>query len=67
VDLQPLRAPPIPTLQHGDPLNPVQEQVKHTRQRDQGNPTGRQVSQESPPIEKTIVHMPEGLRFAPKS
>jgi len=36
--------------------------VRRDRFRD---PSGRMVLQESPPIEKEVVHTPDGLRFAP--
>jgi hypothetical protein len=41
--------------------------VRFTRRDRFRDPTGREVSQESPPIEKTIVRTPDGLRFAPRS
>jgi len=41
--------------------------VRFTRRDRFRDPTGRQVSTESPPIEKTIVRTPDGIRFAPRS
>jgi hypothetical protein len=41
--------------------------VRFTRRDTFRDPTGREVSKESPPIEKTIVRTPQGLRFAPRS
>ena len=41
--------------------------VRFTRRDHFRDPAGREVSKESPPIEKTIVRTPEGVRFAPRS
>jgi hypothetical protein len=41
--------------------------VRFTRRDHFLDPAGREVSKESPPIEKTIVRTPEGVRFAPRS
>jgi general secretion pathway protein A len=41
--------------------------VRFTRRDRFRDPRGHQVSQESPPIEKTIMRTPDGLKFAPRS
>jgi len=41
--------------------------VRFTRHDRFRNPSGREISQRSPPIEKTIVRTPDGLKFAPRS
>jgi len=41
--------------------------VRFTRRDTFRDPAGRAVSKESPPIEKTIVRTPQGLKFAPRS
>ncbi|HWP64818.1 MAG TPA: hypothetical protein VNO26_02760, partial [Candidatus Limnocylindria bacterium] len=41
--------------------------VRFTRRDQFRDPAGREVSKESPPIEKTVVRTPEGVRFAPRS
>jgi general secretion pathway protein A len=41
--------------------------VRFTRRDRFRDPAGREVSKESPPIEKTIVRTPDGLKFAPRS
>jgi hypothetical protein len=41
--------------------------VRFTRRDHFRDPAGREVSKESPPIEKTIVRTPDGVRFAPRS
>jgi hypothetical protein len=41
--------------------------VRFTRRDRFRDPAGREVSKESPPIEKTIVRTPEGVHFAPRS
>ena len=41
--------------------------VRFTRRDRFRDPAGHEVSKESPPIEKTIVRTPEGLKFAPRS
>ena len=40
--------------------------VRFTRRDRFRDPTGRMVSQESPPIEKHVVRAPDGLRFEPR-
>jgi hypothetical protein len=41
--------------------------VRFTRRDRFRDPAGREISKESPPIEKTIVRTPDGLKFAPRS
>jgi hypothetical protein len=41
--------------------------VRFTRHDRFKNPSGREISQRSPPIEKTIVRTPDGVKFAPRS
>jgi hypothetical protein len=41
--------------------------VRFTRRDRFRDPAGREVSKESPPIEKTVVRTPEGVHFAPRS
>jgi len=41
--------------------------VRFTRRDRFRDPGGREVAQESPAIEKTVVRTPEGVRFAPRS
>jgi hypothetical protein len=41
--------------------------VRFTRRDRFRDPRGQQISKESPPIEKTIVRTPEGVKFAPRS
>jgi hypothetical protein len=41
--------------------------VRFTRHDRFKNPGGREISQRSPPIEKTIVRTPDGVKFAPRS
>jgi len=40
--------------------------VRFTRRDRFRDPTGRMITQESPPIEKHVVRAPDGLRFEPR-